>query len=60
MIGGSTSVGKNVWIAPSVSVLNKKEISDDAYIGMGAVVLKNVEKGEVIVGNPGKVLKKNA
>lgn len=58
MVAGSITVGKNVRIAPSASVLNKVVIGNDATIGMGAVVLKNVGDGEVIVGNPGKVLRK--
>lgn len=56
MIGGSTIIGKNVWFAPSASVLNKKTIEDDAVIGLAAVVVKNVKQGETIIGNPGKPL----
>ena len=59
MIAGSVKIGKNVWVAPSVSILNKKTIKDNSVIGMGAVVLRDVENNEVIVGNPGKLLKKN-
>jgi UDP-3-O-[3-hydroxymyristoyl] glucosamine N-acyltransferase len=56
MIGGSTIIGKNVWFAPSASVLNKKTIADDAVIGLAAVVVKDVKQGEIIIGNPGKPL----
>lgn len=59
MIAGSAKIGKNVWVAPSASVLNKKTVKDNAVIGMGAVVLKDVNENEVIVGNPGKCIKKN-
>ncbi len=59
MIAGSVKIGKNVWIAPSASILNKKIIKDNSVIGMGAVVLKDVEENQVIVGNPGKIIKKN-
>jgi UDP-3-O-[3-hydroxymyristoyl] glucosamine N-acyltransferase len=58
MIAGSVKIGKNVWVAPAASVLNKKTISDNAVIGMGAVVLKDVAANDVIVGNPGKSIKK--
>jgi UDP-3-O-[3-hydroxymyristoyl] glucosamine N-acyltransferase len=58
MVAGSVKVGKNVWIAPSASILNQKKVMDNAVIGMGAVVLKDVNQGEVIIGNPGKVLNK--
>jgi UDP-3-O-[3-hydroxymyristoyl] glucosamine N-acyltransferase len=58
MIAGSTVVGDNVWIAPSASVLNKKSIGDNSVIGMGAVVIKDVNKNETIIGNPGKPMQK--
>lgn len=59
MVAGSVKIGKNVWVAPSASILNKKTIKDNAVIGMGAVVLKDVGESEVVVGNPGKIIKKN-
>lgn len=58
MVAGSVKLGKNVWVAPSASILNQKTVSDNAIIGMGAVVIKDVKPGEVIVGNPGKPLVK--
>lgn len=58
MIGGSAKIGENVWVAPSSSVINKISIGDHAVIGMGAVVIKNVNAGETIIGNPGRVLNK--
>lgn len=57
MIAGSAKIGKNVWVAPSASILNKKVVKDNSVIGMGAVILKDVEENEVIVGNPGKSIK---
>lgn len=60
MIGGSVVIGKNVWVAPSASVLNQKKVNDNALIGMGAVVLKDVPASDVVVGNPAKSIKKNS
>jgi len=54
MVAGSVVIGKNVWVAPSSSILNKKKIEDNAVIGMGAVVLKNVSEKQTVVGNPAK------
>jgi UDP-3-O-[3-hydroxymyristoyl] glucosamine N-acyltransferase len=54
MIGGSTKIGKNCWIAPSASILNKLCIGDEAVIGLGAVVVKNVSEKSVMIGNPAK------
>jgi UDP-3-O-[3-hydroxymyristoyl] glucosamine N-acyltransferase len=56
MIGGSTSIGKNVWIAPAASLINKTGVGDDAVVGMGAVVIRPVDPGQVVAGNPAKPL----
>lgn len=56
MIAGSVTIGNDVWIAPSVSVLNQKEIRDGAFVGIGAVVLKNIEEQRKVVGNPGRII----
>jgi UDP-3-O-[3-hydroxymyristoyl] glucosamine N-acyltransferase len=56
MIGGSTHIGENVWVAPSTSILNKKNVKSNSVLGMGAVIVKDVAEGETIIGNPGKPL----
>lgn len=53
-ISGGVEVGKNTWIGPNVSIMQKIKIGHSVIIGLGAVVLKNVEDTGVIVGNPGK------
>lgn len=58
MLGGSSIIGENVWVAPSTSIINKGMVGDDALIGMGAVVIKPVESKTVVVGNPAVFLKK--
>tara|TARA_B110000046_G_C13026063_1_gene414196 strand:- start:1514 stop:2404 length:891 start_codon:yes stop_codon:yes gene_type:complete len=58
MVAGSVNIGENCWIAPSSSVLNKLKIANNSIIGMGAVVLKDVDENSVIVGNPGRKLNK--
>lgn len=54
MIGGSTIIGDNVWVAPSASLINKITIGNNSLVGMGAVVVKNVEEDKVVMGNPAK------
>lgn len=58
MLGGSVSVGDGAWLAPSVTIMNQASIGVGATLGLGTVVLKDVAPGQVIVGNPGKVLVK--
>lgn len=58
MIGGSTNIGANSWIAPSASLINKISIGERATIGLGAVVINSVEPSAVVVGNPAKPLQR--
>lgn len=58
MIAGSVKIGKNTWVAPSSSILNKVVVGDDVTIGLGAVVIRPVENNDIVVGNPAKSLKR--
>ncbi len=55
---GGVIVGNDCYVAPHVTVREKVVVEDDCFLGMGAVVLRNVKKGTTIIGNPGKVLVK--
>jgi len=59
MIAGSTRVGENSWIAPSVSLKNKIRIAPNTYTGIGAVVLKDTKENETYVGNPAGTLEEH-
>lgn len=56
IFSGGVTVKRNCWIAPNVSIKEKTEINDNAFIGLGAVVIKDVDNGSIIIGNPGKKL----
>tara|TARA_Y100000034_G_scaffold122190_1_gene167351 strand:+ start:57 stop:800 length:744 start_codon:yes stop_codon:yes gene_type:complete len=58
MVAGSVKIGKNCWISPSSCIKNKITIGDNVLIGMGAVVIKDVESNSVMIGNPAKLLRK--
>ena len=58
MIAGSVKLGRDVWIAPSASILNQKEVGSGSLVGMGAVVLKDVSENEIVAGNPCKFIRK--
>lgn len=59
MIAGSVEIGENVWVSPSTSIRQKLVVDNDALIGMGAVVVKNVDASSIVAGNPAKPLSKN-
>lgn len=53
-ISGSVTIGERVWISPEVTVINKVTIGDDALVGIGAVVVGNVEANTIVAGVPAK------
>ena len=57
MLAGSCKIGNNAWIAPCAAILNKVNVANGAMVGMGAMVFKNVNEGETVMGNPARVTK---
>ncbi len=53
-ISGSNIIEDNVWIAPNSSIRGWLTIGEGATIGTGAVVTKNIPKGETWIGNPAR------
>jgi UDP-3-O-[3-hydroxymyristoyl] glucosamine N-acyltransferase len=58
MIGGSTVIEEDTWIAPSSALINGIRIAKGSVVGLGAVVVKSVQEASVMVGNPAKPLTK--
>jgi UDP-3-O-[3-hydroxymyristoyl] glucosamine N-acyltransferase len=56
MVGGSVTIENNCWLATS-TIRNGVTIGQNAMVGFGAVVVKDVEPGEVVVGNPAKKMR---
>ena len=55
----SPIIGHNVDIGSNVVILGPIKIGDNAVIGAGSVIVKDVPEGAVVVGNPGKVIRIN-
>jgi UDP-3-O-[3-hydroxymyristoyl] glucosamine N-acyltransferase LpxD len=55
-VSGGVKIGPRAWIAPNATILNQLTIGSDAVVGLGAVVVKSVHDGVVVVGNPAKPL----
>ena len=51
---GSSSTGKRCLISGNATIMNCVHIGDDAVVGAGAVVVKPVQAGSVVKGNPAK------
>ncbi len=52
------SIGNNVWIGGSVTILPGVTIGDNVTIGAGSVVVSDIPSGSIAVGNPCRVVKK--
>jgi UDP-3-O-[3-hydroxymyristoyl] glucosamine N-acyltransferase len=53
-ISGSVVIGRDVWISPEVAVIQKVSIGDGALVGIGAVVIRDVEPNTIVAGVPAK------
>ena len=51
-------IGDNVYIGGCATILPGLKIGNNAIIGAGAVVIKDVSEFDIVVGNPAKSIKK--
>jgi len=51
-------IGNNVWIGGSAVILPGVTIGDNAVVGAGSIVTRDVAEGEVVVGNPARPIKR--
>lgn len=51
VIAGRTRLGPKVWVGASASIAQGLEVGEGAQIKMGAVVIGNVDRGQVVSGN---------
>lgn len=52
------TIGNNVWIGGSVTILPGVTIGDNVTIGAGSVVSKDIPSNVVAVGNPCRIIKR--
>jgi acetyltransferase-like isoleucine patch superfamily enzyme len=57
-VGADIIIGKNVWLGCHATILPGVTIGDNAIIGAGAVVTKNVPSGETWAGVPARNIEK--
>ena len=53
-ITGCCVIGREVFIASGARMVPSSHIGDNAYIGIGSVVLRRVKPGRKVFGNPAK------
>ena len=61
IISGSAAISADVWIGPNATIGDYIRIGKGARIAIGAVVLRDVEPGATMIGNPARLAgRKNA
>ena len=53
--GRPIHIGRNVWVGGGAIILPGVTVGDDALIGAGSVVTRDVPAGATVVGNPARV-----
>ncbi|MBN1639339.1 MAG: NeuD/PglB/VioB family sugar acetyltransferase [Ignavibacteriales bacterium] len=53
---GNVKIGKRVFVSCHSVILPGKTVGDDAFIGAGSIVIRNVKPGTKVFGNPAKVI----
>lgn len=54
-IGKPVDIGVNVWIGGGAIILPGVSIGDEAIVGAGSVVTRDVAAGTTVVGNPARI-----
>ena len=52
------TIGNNVWIGGSVSIIGGVTIGDNAVVAAGSVVIRDVPANTLVAGNPARVIRK--
>lgn len=57
---GDILIGNHVWICGEVRILNHTAISDNSVVALKAVVCKEFNEGNVVIGGiPGRIIRRN-
>lgn len=55
--GKPIRIGRNVWIGGGAIILPGVTVGDDAVIGAGSIVTRDVASGSTVAGNPARALR---
>lgn len=56
-VSGGVKIGKGCYLGTNSAIISNVTICDHCLVGMGSVVLHDLEKNSVVVGNPAKFLR---
>jgi UDP-3-O-[3-hydroxymyristoyl] glucosamine N-acyltransferase len=55
-ISGSVELGEYAWVGPNASIIQKQKIGAQAFVGIGATLMRSADPGETVAGYPAKGL----
>lgn len=55
---GKVYIGKRVYVGMNTLIVKPVSIGDDAIVGAGSIVTKDIPAGEVWAGNPARFIKR--
>jgi len=58
-VAGAVQVGRDCYLGQRSTIRQQLCVGDGSTIGMGAVVIRDVPPGAVMIGNPARVLRMN-
>tara|TARA_B110000037_G_C17098142_1_gene496840 strand:- start:1072 stop:1749 length:678 start_codon:yes stop_codon:yes gene_type:complete len=58
-LAGGCLIKKNATVGTNATIFPNIVVNENSYVGGGSVVIKNVKKNDIVVGNPARYLKKN-
>ncbi len=57
LLAGSSSFGEESYLAPGVMIKDHVVVGKQSIIGMGAMLLSDIEEKSVVIGSPAKVIR---
>lgn len=59
IVSGHCAVGKRTFLGAASALRDRVCVGDDCIIGIGSVVLENIESNSVVYGLPGRIMRDN-
>lgn len=58
VLAGNVFIGERSFVGANAVIKQGIVIGKDVVIGVGSVIISNISDGEIVVGNPGKIIRK--
>lgn len=60
LLGGSSRLRKNAYRAPGSILKIQIIVGENSLVGMGSVIIHNVEANKVVIGTPARIIRENS